>query len=120
MVASRSLIARLETDRADPENRPFTHPDPVVWTEANRGKILVALYTISAWQPGATPRFDMSLPRPGSKPSWRLVGSAVEHAASVADGHTGHFQTLCSCPCEEEDDEEATSLFRRVDRALST
>jgi hypothetical protein len=45
-TASRSLIARLNVDRVDPENRPFAHDDPVTWTLDHRGEILGALYTI--------------------------------------------------------------------------
>jgi hypothetical protein len=43
-MASRSLITRLEVDRIDPENRKFTHADPVAWTLENRGAILRALH----------------------------------------------------------------------------
>jgi hypothetical protein len=114
-LASRSLIARLETDRADPENRPFKHPDPVGWTEANRGKILVALYTILLGNPALRPGSNVA-PKTRFKAWWRLVGSAVEHAASVADG-TLDFQTLFLS--QEEDDEEATSLSDAL-IALST
>jgi hypothetical protein len=40
-LASRSLIVRLEVDRADPENRTFKHSG-IGWTEAHRGQILAA------------------------------------------------------------------------------
>jgi hypothetical protein len=42
-LASRSLQVRLDTDRVDPENRNFQHPDPIGWTRKNREKILQAL-----------------------------------------------------------------------------
>jgi hypothetical protein len=45
-MASRSFQLALDVNRPDPENRPFTHPDPLAWTQANRPKILRALYTI--------------------------------------------------------------------------
>jgi hypothetical protein len=48
---SRALSVRLETDRADPENRPFRHPQPLAWTEANRGAILRALYMLLLGNP---------------------------------------------------------------------
>ena len=47
---SRGLQARIEVDRIDPENRPFRHSEPG-WTEANRPKILQALYTILLGNP---------------------------------------------------------------------
>ena len=87
-LASRSLQVRLEVDRADPENRPFQHPDPVGWTEANRGKVLRALYTVLLGNPVLQPASNAA-PQTRFKAWWRLVGSAVEnaaklHAASVA------------------------------------
>jgi hypothetical protein len=45
-LASRLLETRLVADRPDPENREFVHPDPIGWTEANRGKILASFYTL--------------------------------------------------------------------------
>jgi hypothetical protein len=76
--ASRSLEARLSTDRTDPENREFKHPDPIGWTQDHRGQILGALYTILLGNPQLKHR------RPAEtrfKEWWHLVGSAVEHAA---------------------------------------
>lgn len=89
-MASRSLSVRLNVDRPDPENRVFLHPDPLAWTEANRGRILVALYTILL----ANPR--LRDPNPGVaetrfKAWWHLVGSAVEHAARQ---HAEHVAAL--------------------------
>ncbi len=81
-LASRSLSARLTVDRPDPENREFAHPDPLAWTEANRGKILRALYTIAL----GNPRLRDSKPTPAEtrfKTWWNLVGSATEHAAKL-------------------------------------
>ena len=45
-MASRSFVVSLNVDRPDPENRSFTHADPLGWTQANRAKILHALYTV--------------------------------------------------------------------------
>src|SRR3954471_20946213 len=45
-MASRSMMLALTVDRPDPENRAFTHADPLAWTEANRAKIVRALYTL--------------------------------------------------------------------------
>jgi hypothetical protein len=77
-LASRSLQVRLEVDRADPENRTFKHSG-IGWTEAHRGQIMAALYTILLGNPvlrgptgGEKTRF---------KAWWRLCGSAVENAA---------------------------------------
>ena len=50
-LASRALTARLEVERPDPENRPFTHPDPIGWTEAHRGRDPARPLYDSAWQP---------------------------------------------------------------------
>src|SRR5712691_7724533 len=99
-LASRSLPLRLAVDRPDPENRLFAHPDPIAWTEANRGRILRALYTILLGNPRLRDRNPEQAPT-RFKMWWHLVGSAVEYAAAqhaqiaeeevrclVADPHT--------------------------------
>jgi hypothetical protein len=121
-LASRALTARLEVDRADPENRAFRHPDPVAWTEANRGKILAALYTILLGNPALRPGWN-GAPQTRFKAWWRLVGSAVEHAAQQHAGHVAALtmDPLGACPpqeisfrelfvTQEQDDEESASL----------
>jgi len=50
-LSSRSLLAHFEADRADPENRPFKHPDPIEWTARHRGQIMRSLYTILLGNP---------------------------------------------------------------------
>ena len=80
-LASRSLPLRLAVDRPDPENRLFLHPEPIAWTEANRGRILQALYTILLGNPRLLAYNSEQAPT-RFKPWWHLVGSAVEHAAA--------------------------------------
>lgn len=115
-MASRSLQVRLEIDRADPENREFRHPDPIAWTENNRGEILRALYTIMLGNPVLRPESDIPA-QTRFKAWWRLVGSAVENAsrrqtehvaAGVMDAtaqrpHAINFRDMF---LEQEDDEE--------------
>jgi len=79
-LASRSLPLRLAVDRPDPENRLFAHPDPIIWTEVNRGRILRALYTILLGNPRLRDRNPEQAPT-RFKMWWHLVGSAVEYAA---------------------------------------
>ena len=115
-LASRSLLIRLEVDRADPENRAFKHPDPVGWTEDHRAEIMTALYTILLGNP------QLKEPRdaPGRtrfKMWWRLVGSAVENAAKLA-GQELDFQKLFIT--QEEDDEESASLAEALDVLVKT
>ena len=110
-LASRSLHIRLDVDRADPENRKFRHPAPIGWTEDHRAEIMAALYTILLGNP------QLKAPRdaPGRtrfKMWWRLIGSAVEHAAGLA-GHEVDFQTLFLE--QEEDDEDSASLADVLD-----
>jgi hypothetical protein len=79
-MVSRSLVTRLEVNRPDPENRAFKHADPMAWTEAHRGRILAALYTVLL----GNPRMQGADDRPEEtrfKMWWHIVGSAVEHAA---------------------------------------
>jgi hypothetical protein len=105
-LVSRCLHIRLDADRPDPENREFTHPDPIAWTEQQRGKILGALYTILLGNP--------QLNKPANAENktrfklwWRLVGSAVENAAALA-GKALDFRDLFEL--QEDDDEDAASL----------
>ena len=84
-MASRSLNIRLSTNRPDPENRDFTHPDPFEWTLAHRGEIIRALYTILL----GNPRFKQALKSRAAaktrfKQWWHLVGAPIEHAAGLA------------------------------------
>jgi hypothetical protein len=106
-LASRSLKVQLEVDRADPENRTFRHPDPIGWTEAHRGQILAALYTILLGNPEL--RSPSQHPKTRFKVWWRIIGSAVEHASAQCAGETLDFQKLFLA--QEEDDEESASLI---------
>ena len=54
---------RIMTDRPDPENRAFKHPDPIGWTRDHRGQILRSLYTIMLGNP--------QLKHRGARPSKR-------------------------------------------------
>lgn len=96
-TAARSLRIILFATRADPENRTFTHADPIAWTYANRGKILHAIYTIILGNPRrhgipnnpAETRFKLW---------WDVIGSAFEHAAIC---HRDRFaETDPDCPPE--------------------
>lgn len=105
-LASRSLEIRLDVDRVDPENREVKHPFPVEWTGDHRAEIMAALYTILLGNPQLKAKRDAA-GKTRFKMWWRLVGSAVEHAAKLT-GHNLDFQTLFLA--QEEDDEEAASL----------
>src|SRR5262245_20668367 len=116
-LASRSLHVRLSVNRVDPENRKFTHPDPIGWTDINRAKILNALYTILLGNPQLkTPRNAEAKTR--FKIWWRLVGSAVEHAANLAKEEIEKETQFETCPVDfqkicisqEEEDEDSASL----------
>jgi hypothetical protein len=113
-LASRSLGVRINVDRPDPENRNFQHPDPVGWSEDNRADLLRAFYVILL----GNPQLKAARDAPGKtrfKMWWRLVGSAVEHAAKLMvpepkEGETDiDFQTLFISQ-EEAEDEDALSL----------
>ncbi len=121
-LASRSLMARLDVDRPDPENRPFKHSDPIAWTLSNRGQILRALYVILLGNPQLrTPKE----PRTRFKRWWHLVGSAVEHAAAcqVEDEQALPKNERKATPLDfvrlfadiEGDDEETASLADVLD-----
>jgi hypothetical protein len=81
-MASRSFIVSLNVDRPDPENRSFAHADPLAWTQANRAKILHALYTILIG--GALNRPQDQVAKTRFKVWWRLIGWPVEYAAGLS------------------------------------
>jgi hypothetical protein len=113
-LASRSLHIRLDVNRVDPENRPFKHPDPIGWTEKHRAEILAALYTILLGNPTLKAPRDAPM-KTRFKMWWRLVGSAVEHAAKLLDQELAQdtwqeldFQKLFLSQEEEGDEDSAT------------
>jgi hypothetical protein len=80
-MASRSLILALSVSRPDPENREFEHADPLAWTQANRPKIVRALYTLLI--AGAQNRPKQQEAKTRFKTWWNLVGWPVEYAAGL-------------------------------------
>jgi hypothetical protein len=110
-LASRSLHIRLDVDRVDPENRAFKHPDPMGWTENHRAEILAALYTILLGNPQLKAARDAEI-KTRFKLWWRLVGSAVEHAANLARQELDFKKLFIT---QEEDDEESATLADVLD-----
>ena len=80
-MASRSLMLALNVNRPDPENRAFAHADPLAWTQANRTKIVRALYTLLV--AGALNRPKQKEAKTRFKTWWNLVGWSTEYAASL-------------------------------------
>jgi hypothetical protein len=116
-LSSRSLSIRVAVDRADPENRKFRHPDPVAWTENHRAELLHAFYTILL----GNPELDKSPQAPARtrfKMWWRIVGSAVEHAAGIHnEGEKIDFQNMFTSQ-EEAEDEDSVSLAEVLEMIL--
>ena len=81
-MASRSLMVALNVDRPDPENRSFAHADPLAWTQANRPRIVRALYTLLI--AGALSRPSGQEAKTRFKTWWSLVGWPMEYAAGSA------------------------------------
>jgi hypothetical protein len=115
-LSSRSLQIRLEVDRADPENREFKHSDPIAWTTSMRAEILQALYTVLLGNPTLNQPRDAPM-RTRFKMWWRLVGSAVEHAAKLT-GNDVDFRTLFLT--QEDEDEDSTSLAEVLEAMAAT
>ena len=63
-----------------PRIGPIKHNDPIGWTEAHRGQIMAALYTILLGNPFLRAPIDAEC-KTRFKIWWRLCGSAVENAA---------------------------------------
>jgi|SRR5271166_5837264 len=108
-TASRTLSVRLSAERTDPENRAFTHDDPVAWTLDHRGEILHALYTVLLGNPRFGDR-DRCASKTRFKAWWHLIGSAIEAAADAAlkaEEPRPSFSTMFECV--EAEDEDAIS-----------
>jgi hypothetical protein len=126
-LASRSLTVRLDADRADPENCVFKHSDPVAWTDAHRVEILRALYMVLLGNPTLKKPRNAAM-RTRFKMWWRLVGSAVEHAAELAARYDGEAKAaraalesdkqvvdFCALFIDQDaDDEEDSSLVEAL------
>ena len=80
-MASRSLMLALRVNRPDPENRAFAHADPLAWTQANRRKIVRALYTLLI--AGALNRPKQQEAKTRFKTWWSIVGWPMEYAAGM-------------------------------------
>jgi hypothetical protein len=105
-MASRSFVVSLNVDRPDPENRSFVHADPLGWTQANRAKILSALYTILVGGILRRPKGQIAKTR--FKPWWELIGWPVEYAAGLL-GITLDCTELLRVGETEEEEASATS-----------
>jgi hypothetical protein len=83
-MASRSLVIQLRSDRPDPENRKFEHPDPFAWTLEQRASILSALYTLLVWNPYLrSDRVVRPQPKTRFKYWWTLCGAPIEAVTGI-------------------------------------
>jgi hypothetical protein len=108
-MASRSFVVSLNVDRPDPENRSFTHADPFAWTQANRAKILRALYTILIG--GALLRPQAQVAKTRFKLWWGLVGWPVEYAAGLLDINVDCTELLRAGEAGEEEASAASRVL---------
>ena len=106
-MASRSFVLPLNVDRPDPENREFKHQDPLAWTQANRTKILSALYTILIG--GALQRPQGQVAKTRFKFWWGLIGWPIEYAAGLLNIKLDCTELLRA---DESEDEEAGAASR--------
>jgi hypothetical protein len=82
-MASRGLLVRLLTDNPNPEDRPYTHQDPLAWTRDHRAEILRCLYTLLVYGCRVRPAEQREKTR--FTTWWSLVGWPVELAASLLE-----------------------------------
>jgi hypothetical protein len=105
----------LNVSRPDPENREFEHADPLAWTQANRPKIVRALYALLI--AGAPNRPKQQEAKTRFKTWWNLVGWPVEYAASLI-GTTVNCTELMRAG--EVEDEEASAVSAALTIMLET
>ncbi len=113
-LASRSLEARINVDRPDPENRAFKHPDPFGWTLDHRRQIIKALYTILLGNPRLHTRDKRAKTR--FKPWWRLVGAAIEHAAEAAGRGVDFSSLFLKVEEKDEDTSGLADALQHIDK----
>jgi hypothetical protein len=80
-LASRSLEVRLSVDRADPENRKFTHQYPVQWTEDMRAELMYSFYILLLGNPQLRESHDAP-----SRPASRCGGGWLDRRSSTPPG----------------------------------
>jgi hypothetical protein len=108
-MASRSFVVSLNVDRPDPENRRFTHADPLAWTQANRTKILSALYTILVG--GILQRPQEQVAKTRFKAWWGLIGWPVEYAAGLLEIKFDCTELLRAGEAQDEDASAASRVL---------
>jgi hypothetical protein len=108
-MASRSFVVSLNVDRPDPENRGFAHADPLAWTQANREKILRALYVILIGGVLCRPQAQVAKTR--FKLWWGLIGWPMEYAAGLLDINLDCAELLRSGEAEDEDASAASRVL---------
>src|SRR5215831_6507728 len=114
-MASRSLILDLNVNRPDPENRAFAHADPLAWTQANRTKIVRALYTLLI--AGALNRPKQQEAKTRFKTWWNLVGWSMEYAAGMI-GTTVNCTELMRAGEAEDEEASAASAALTIMREI--
>jgi hypothetical protein len=113
-MASRSFLVSLNVDRPDPENRTFTHGDPFAWTQANRAKILRALYTILIGAASLRPEAQVAKTR--FKLWWSLIGWPVEYAAGLLGINVDCTELLRAGEAGEEEASAASRVLAILKR----
>jgi hypothetical protein len=101
-LSSRCLIARIDVDRPDPEHREFTHPYPLEWTAANRGKILAALYTVMLGDSEIGKPLDPAAQHTRFREWEMIIGRPVEHAAAALGEKVCFAEMLTATEAEDE------------------
>jgi hypothetical protein len=113
-LASRTLMARINVDRPDPENRAFEHPDPFGWTLDHRREIIAALYVVLSGNPRLRQKAGGEKTR--FKPWQRLVGSAIENAAGLAERGVDFARLFQKAEAQDEEAASLADVLQRLDR----
>ena len=107
-MASRSLVCSIDVTRPDPENRSFTHPDPIAWTLANRSRLMRAFYTLLLWNPYLRlPVAERIEPKTRFKAWWSSIGAPIEAVTGLI-GAPVDFMALFAA--NEVEDEESNGV----------
>lgn len=107
-MASRSLVCAINVTRTDPENRSFTHANPLAWTAANRMRLMRAFYTLLLWNPYLRlPTNERVEAKTRFKTWWASIGAPIEGVTALI-GEPVDFGTLFAA--NEVGDEEVDAV----------
>ena len=116
-MASRSLVCSIDVTRPDPENRCFTHADPIAWTMANRSRLMRAFYTLLCWNPYLRlPVAERVEPKTRFKTWWPSIGAPIEAVTHLIGAPVDFTELFAANEVEDEEADGVAVICDAVDK----